>query len=68
MYINLFLICVKFNYTDLHMSQALPQNQFKNSFLLVLVGTLIGMRFLAARNMLLEQQEVLHNRPIQIFV
>lgn len=67
MYINLLLLCVKYNYTDIQISQALPQNEIKNSFLLLLVATLTGMCFSAVRNMLPEQQEVLHNRPVQTF-
>lgn len=67
MYINLILFCVKFNYTDLQMSQNLSQIQIKNCFLVVLIATFIDI-FLPVRNMLPEWQEVLHNRLIQISV
>lgn len=68
MYTHFFLFCVKLNYTGLQMSQGLHQNQIKASFLLGLITALTGMCFLAARNMLPEQQQVLHNRPFQTCV
>lgn len=45
MYINLILFCVKFNYTDLQMSQDIPQIQMKNCFLVLLIATFIGLFF-----------------------
>lgn len=45
MYINLILFCVKFNYTDLQMSQDIPQIQIKNCFLVLLIATFIGIFF-----------------------